>query len=481
MEHLKRAFSLDHRSVRLFRIALGFLLIVQAINLTREIPRFLTESGLTPLSLVSDSIRDLPVFLLDFYRLPGAAWILTCLLAASGILLITNKAPRWGSFLACLVLHLLYYRNPDIMYAADHLMRVMCFWSILLPAGPSVPGENRFTNFASAGALCQISLLYIFTGLLKSSSDWNVTGNAVYLTLHADLYLRPFGVWMGEHIPLSVLSLMTVAILWWERMGSLLIFSPFFTAWTRTIAFIGFSAMHLNFAYSMYVGIFPATDLVFLLLLIPGEFWNFFFRFRVLHGLPSLKQQSEFEPWLMISPALAAIALGLIIFTNLRSVFRDLNLPDNVAYIAYRTSLAQNWGMFAPKTFTEDCWWVIEGKTKSGWPVDLTAFKKGFADFRKPKVVVDRYPSERWISYVLGLSHYPDKERARLRFGDYYCEKWNESSDDPLAEVRLWQVREPTLDAGRGRFVKSTLIIARDCEAGAASDFSVTETNSLSH
>lgn len=464
MEYFRRAFSLDHRSVRLFRIALGFALIVYAISFARDIPRFLTEDGMFPVVLLEDDLRDVE-WLKDFYRWGPAPWIMLGSVALSGAFMMLNRFPRAFSAFAWVMLILLFNRGPQVMYGADNLIRTICLWAIFLPAGPARAGENRFTNFASFVALGQLALLYFFTGFLKTGDDWQVTGQSVYNTFRADLYARPLGTWLGENLPVGLMSAMTFGVLWWERIGLLLILSPFYTQWTRGLALLGFGLMHLSFAYSLYIGLFPIIDVAFLMLLVPTEFWDYLRRFRVLNEFPRLAPVQDGPTWRKVAPPLAILIFALVLWGNARSLMRDLPGAEVRPFMrfVYRFSLLQSWGMFAPNSFVEDAWWVIEGRTQSGLPVDLLSMRTQWVDFRKPKSVPDRYPSERYIGYLLGNSWHEWRMLHRIRMTRYFCEQWDGRNSDRLAEVKVWQIREPTLAPGRGRYVTSRLVIAREC------------------
>ncbi len=464
MNLFARAFSIDYRSLRFCRAALGVLTIIHALQLSYTFEALFTDRGLIPYDLITGGGAVAYVF--SFFHFSQAGWMAWAHffgLSVCGLGLIYNRYPRLSSIIAYALVISINNRISFAYYSADILLATMFLWMSFLPPGkPKDSKSNSFSSLASIAALLQIAYLYVFAGFLKSWDFWFVEGKAAYFALQGDLYARPLGSWMADHVPYPILQWASRLVLIWERFGPILIFSPWGFVWCRIAVFAGFALMHLKFAATMAIGIFPGVDLVFLILLIPGEVWDYIAHLKPFQHLPELETFARKEsPVDFFAPVIIAFLFCVTVWNLKRLEFKIL-VPKTVKWAAQHLSLKQNWGMFAPTPFASDGWFVIQGTTLSGRAADVLQGKYGWADFRRPKVISATFPSERWVaaSAVLRLRQ---GEPNRIAFADLFCRQWREKGNEPLRDLKVWFVEETTVDKYQYQPVNGRLLIAKKC------------------
>jgi hypothetical protein len=459
-----RAFSIDYRSLRFCRAALGIFTILHALHLIYNFEALFTDRGLIPYDLITVGGSVPYVFsFFHFSRSDGMAWAHFIGLSICGVGLIYNRYPRLSSAVAYAFMISINNRIVFAHYSADILLATIFLWMSFLPPGkPKDSTSNSFSSLASIAVLLQIAYLYMFAGFLKSWDYWFVQGKGAYVALQGDLYARPLGSWMANNLPYPILQWASRLVLVWERFGPILIFCPWGFAWCRILVFSGFALMHLKFATTMAIGIFPGVDLVFLILLIPGEVWDYIASLKPFRHLPDLRTFARTESPVDFFAPLILFFLFCATVWNLKRLEFRIRVPSTVKWVARHLSLNQNWTMFAPTPFKDDGWFVIQGTTVSGRAADVLQGKYGWADFRRPNVISASFPSERWVaaSNVLRLRH---GEPNRIAFADLFCRRWKEDGNEPLSELRVWFVTETTVDKYQYQPVVGRLLIARKC------------------
>jgi hypothetical protein len=472
MQKWARAFSIDYRSLRFMRAAVGVMTLLHALLLMRDLPDLLTDEGIAPYDLLTSGGSNPFVFSFFYFSHgPGMAWAHLILLMLCGLGLVYNRGPRLAAFAGYALLISLNNRMAHSVYGVDALLTMTYLWlSFLPPARPESETRSYFTSLAGIAILLQITYLYVFAGFVKSHDYYFTQGAGAYAALKADLYSRPTGLWLAEAVPYPVLQFLSRAVLVWERYGPLLIFSPWWPAACRTLVFAGFAFMHLAFASTMAIGIFPGVDIALLIVLLPGEVWEKFLAFKPLRNLPALKTwRRDYPPLDGFAPVIIA-GLFCVTVWNIKHLEYQVWVPQYVRWAAKNLSLNQGWGMFAPSPFSNDGWFVIQGTSVQGLPVDVLRGTNGFADFRKPRIVSAMFPSARWIPNSVALFG-RQSEPQRHAWADYFCRKW-EARGRPLKELRLWFVAESTVPHGEVQPIYSTLLLSRDCDGTSTAPLS---------
>jgi hypothetical protein len=432
-DRLTRAFSIDYRSLAAFRMALGFGIVVHAITFMPGMFDFFADGGL--------ALRP-PVFP-NLFLISTAKWYVACVFvfeALCGLAILYNVCARIAAAFVFLVILSVTWRTPEVTYGVDMLLRMELLWFLFLPSGrPRGETATRFTSIASVGALMQIALIYVFTGLFKDAVAWLDQGTSVYQALLGYTFTTSFGHFLAQ-MPLSVMKIASVSVLLLERLGPILFFSPFFFSACRMIAFGSFALMHLLFVMSLHIGLFAYFDIVFLLLLLPAEFWNELGKFRVLKGirLPSRDDVlAKFNPAVQ---ALAAVVLAIVTFSNFYG-YLDLSAYASPRFIRNLSwyGLEQRWTMFSPFPAAEAGIYIVSGTTRSGDLVNGFAADGSPPDFSLNGNWIYRLPNARWLSFLRNRYHREGLEKSlRTQFSNYFCGKWKKAHSEPLKDVSLW-------------------------------------------
>lgn len=280
--HIQRLFSIDLRSLALFRVSLALILLwdlaVRACSLTAHY----SDWGIVPRTLVTGDYTG--AFRWSLHLVGGGAWfegLLFILAALAALCLLVGYRTRLAQLVSFLLLLSLQVRNPIILIGADELLRVLMFWGLFLPLGarysvdaalnPEPATEPHHFSAAGAALLIQVMAVYFFTALLKSDPMWLPEGTAVYYALQLDQMATPFGVWLRQFD--GLLQLLTYYVWFLEIFAFLLVFSPLFIRWTRGIAIVLLAIMHLGFALCLELGWFPFVSLASLSVFIGPTVW----------------------------------------------------------------------------------------------------------------------------------------------------------------------------------------------------------------
>lgn len=159
--------------------------------------------------------------------------------------------------------------------------------------------------------------------------------------------------------------------------------------------------------------------------------------------------------WLVYRPLNTLVSVpesALILFLtfcmllwNIRTVDLKFKFPEELNYFVKFFNLEQRWGMFAPRPYVDDGWFVIPGKLKDGTWVDL--FRDGAKlDFKKPSGNIPFHKNFRWYAYSINLRNkrYPEQLPNYVK---YLCRDWNSKHgrEKRLERLIVYFMREDTL------------------------------------
>jgi hypothetical protein len=192
--------SSGNESLALFRMAFGFLMIMNSLLLLPDARFFFGEEGVLPLKVLRSFYKD-SLFTL-FRYLPDNPrtfyWVVGVQLAASaaltvGILTPLAAATMWVTSMS------LCHRNPSICYGADNIFRIFSFLLIFAPAGRAFSVDSLVFHlhlgFTWVTRLMQIQVAIIYArtvGAKLKGKSWR-GGTAVYYPTHIRNYAR-YGV-----------------------------------------------------------------------------------------------------------------------------------------------------------------------------------------------------------------------------------------------------------------------------------------------
>ena len=276
-------FSVDLRSLALFRIFLGFLIIA---DLAGRVPNFrahFTEEGILPRELLISSMSEWrwSLFLINGSLQFQVALFIATWIAA--ICIIVGYRTRLMLVVAWVLIMSLQVRNPLVLSGADTLLRLTMFWSMLLPLGAKWSIDSRrseapkglstrFVSFASAGLIIQIAIMYLFTVMLKDGPSWRGDGTALYYATGAGQITKPFGAYLHQFPNLlKVFTHIGFAI---EIVAPWLILLPFRRGLFRIIGIGAIVSLHVGIWLIMDVALFPWTSALVMFAFLPASFWS---------------------------------------------------------------------------------------------------------------------------------------------------------------------------------------------------------------
>jgi len=286
LKGLRKSWSLDLRSLAAFRICLGVLVVLDLINRSQDLVAHYTDYGVLPRSAMLNEFYRYYYLSLQFIN--GGGWFQFLIFAISGLcalLLIIGYRTRLMVFLSWLLMLSLQARNPVVLQGGDIEFRLLFFWAIFLPLGARYsidraldprnekPVDAHF-SMGSIAFIIQIISIYFFAALLKTGAEWHISHTAIYYALSLDQFATEFGKYL-LNFP-DLLRVVTLPVWYLELLGGFLLIVPFFQNWTRMLAILSFVALHLGFAVTMKLGLFPWICITAFVALLPGSLWNYF-------------------------------------------------------------------------------------------------------------------------------------------------------------------------------------------------------------
>ena len=478
----QRPFAIDLRSLALVRIGLGLLLLADLIFRWPDLVAHYSDSGVLPRVALESYFNARPG-LASFHMLFGSVEAIAALFAVAATIAVAftlGYRTRLTGFLSLVFLCSLQARNPFVLSGGDSLLRMLLFWMLFLPAGArfaidarrrasgarlrSLPSQH--VSVGGAALLLQLAMMYWFAAMLKDHPSWRSNGDALFLALSIDQFVKPFGrAMLAWPEMLRVLTLLTF---WLEVLGPI---AAFATAWRGRIrmaailAFLGFHVIALNL--TLELGLFPWVCAVGWLAFLPKSFWEVIL--PAVHGtlrdflfprapapLPRLPERSIPRHRSLVGGnhfTANAIALTVLLFVvcwNVRTTNFERHekwFPRKINVIGQALRIEQYWSMFSPFPMHDDGWLVARSMLSDGSEIDLITGKE--LDLRKPARVAKLYPSQRWRKYSMNLR----RETHRVYRAGYvrWLIRQHEDAQSitaggpTLVAVRLTYMREQTL------------------------------------
>ncbi len=275
-------FHLDTRSLALFRVFLGLLLLCDYTDRLPDLHAHYSDEGIVPRTSLPVSVP------LSVHVLSGSVWWQGALMAAGivfAVFLLVGWRTRFALFLSWFLLISLHARNPAILAGGDGVLRLALFWSLFLPLGArfsvdaarsaAAGGEaapDRVVSLGSAAFILQICLIYWFASAWKWDPVWRTEGTAVFLALNVDHLTTRLGRWLlGFPDLLRFLTFATVVL---ETVGPVCLFLPFATGPLRVFAIVSFVLFHAGLGLCMALSNFAWVCMAVWLVLLPTWFWD---------------------------------------------------------------------------------------------------------------------------------------------------------------------------------------------------------------
>lgn len=458
---LGEACAMDLRSLAVFRVGLGLLILVDVGIAITNAEAFYADTGVLPRQVLKERLWENPAQW-SLHALSGSVAFEKLLLTVqlfAAVGLVVGWRTRWMNFLCWVLACSLETRNPLVSNGADAVMRLLLFWSLFLPLGAwwSCDARRRSqrrlqalpVRWVTLPAVCwvmQVGFVYVFSAVMKDRGAWIVEGTALQTALHLDLFALPLGVWLREQTELC--RWLTRGTVFLELVGPFLLILTGRRPVLRGVLCIAFILFHLGIGLCMNIGAFPWMMITAWLALLPGALWD---RLGIRdadageHSLRVGRTPSTVR-------VLASATLIYVFFWNLRGTDFprwERYFPRSLNSAAFALRLDQHWSMFAPFPTREDGWFVLRAGLSDGSEVDL--LRNGAAtDWSKPARLSSTFKDARWQKYLMNLWLQRYHE-FRPAYGDWVVRHWNQDHGG-LSQVVAWQfyfIHEPTLAGGK--------------------------------
>ena len=273
-------FTLDLRSLALFRVALGLLLFVDAVYRAADVEAFWTDAGILP--------RDGGVVSLAGGWTPldhtGELWLPVLLLvvqAVSGLLVASGRLWRLGVLGCWVALQSMNLRNGLPTQIADAVHIVLLFWAFFLPLGERfvlrrrapADGPTHVRSTTTVLFVVQLLWLYIVPGTYKAGEPHWTEGA---LLIEA-AFLDPVATrWLETllHVPWLLQGLARITP-WFEICAPLLLLLPWRKGPVRTGLVAVFASFHLlGIGLMLRLALVPFTLALCWLPVLPTWAWH---------------------------------------------------------------------------------------------------------------------------------------------------------------------------------------------------------------
>jgi hypothetical protein len=451
---LRELFGIDPRSLALFRIVVGVLLLSDLLVRAADISTMYTDDGMFPSAEICRRFTTIWNWSFHFATgTPGYQGFLFIVAAILALALLVGLETRLACIGSWLMLVSIHHRVPAIISGAEVLLRMLLFWGMFLPLGKawsvdfrrqkSRPGTAALdvtpvVSVASAAILLQMGLMYLMTAVAKTNAQW-IHGEALAKVFAHSFYASPAAsLFLGFPAALKGLTWISLVLEW---AAPFLLFSPRNNARCRLVAVGMLILLHLAIGICLEVGLFSFVAMAGLTLFLPGEFWNSRFVMRLLPGklaeselADSQSPESQFGAKLgKLWQGVCAAALVFVLAVNFD------NLPGHpLASLGMERwrpltrglGISQNWAMFdqAP---SKDGWYVARAKLRDGSEVDL--LRNGAAvDWTRPAYPGRLYPNHYWQKIFREMTYFDDQgyQVYRAPVAQYLCHEWNARNNE---------------------------------------------------
>jgi len=468
--------TLDYRSLALFRVSMAVVIVYDLVCRAFQLHAFYADDGLLPReALVHHAWYDRYT---SFYMLSGDPTVVGALFVIAGLFalaLAVGYRTRLATLVSWLFLLSLHNRNDMVLQGGDHLLRLLCFWSLFLPLGAKYsidsrsrppPAADSFTSIATLGVLLQIVFLYEFSAVQKLMDPLWRDGSVIRQALLLDDFAKPLGVrLLGFDTPLRVVSWLTLFI---ETVLPLMLFYPKRTGLIRTIIVLVYWTMHLGIHVVLYVGFFTPVTLMTWTVVLPGYFWNKL-RSWLRPGLPRASAAVEahdraLHPLGAVAGSMLTGLLVIALVDNLtHTPGHNFSLPHPLPILMRRTGLAQNWSMFTSLEGYGRGWYLIPGELTDGTEVDL--FRAGQPlSWGRPGRPYGWISDNRWYKYY-GRMASPRYDFVRPYLGPYLCAEWNHThdADHQIEALCVARIAQAPLPSESIESTQSRVLVRQEC------------------
>lgn len=467
---LKRS-KIDYRTLAVFRVFAGILIIIDILLRSRNLNTFYTENGLLSEEIIAQGTENSLGILL--FGDSTTVIIVFCIQILFALLLIIGYKTRLAIVISFLLVVTIDSANPFVTSYADTLFRYLLFWAMFLPLGykwsvDSALSDKKERNrssveiIASAMILIQMFIMYFVNGFKKfQNHDSWINGDAIISILHYErvtFFLTEYVLL----IPDTIIALM--GLYWYIFLLVLSWFLIITVGRARYVIAIGFAIGHLGLALTTRIGAFSFVSILGLILFFQSEFWDDISKITSEGTKERLKAYSEFlsskvdefpyigfeivrplidrkedhiiiefiEAIIIIIVITMAIATFFDISMTLTATSSTIDSPDRADM-----GIQPEWNFFTQPR-TSDRYYVFVGETKSGDVVDiLNGGNIKYSERPHGGDLEKQFETYRHRFYFTSFESVPE---FAPEAANYYCNNWGDERE--LVRINMYRITE---------------------------------------
>ena len=309
---LYKYFSVDYRSLALFRVMLSLVLLWDLRLRWDVLAELYSNSGMTynhTQLWAPHSPYDFSLLFTASTTSVAGGMMVICLLVYLSLLF--GFKTRIAHVLALLCHVSLNTRAAWLENGGDMTVNILLLWTMFMPLGArfsldslfasfkavkesasglnertplfkesyTTLGQPRYYSWAIFCIMLQLCVIYIFNTIHKTGETW-MQGTSVHYVLHQDALATYAAVWVREHVPFKILWFLSWFTLVIEAAATLLILTPVYTKWARRLAIVLLAGLHLNFALFLELRVFGYIMLCFHPFLLDGSEFDAWVKWR---------------------------------------------------------------------------------------------------------------------------------------------------------------------------------------------------------
>ncbi len=461
-------FQIDTRTLAVFRILVGSLILADLLLRSRNFTFFYAEDGVVPRSLALQRTSD-EVF--SFYYVstePAVTAALFVVQALIALQLVVGYRTRIATILSFLFVVSLDFRNPFVLSYADTLFRLLLFWAIFLPLGErwSIDAihanrepRSAVVNAATAMILLQMVYMYVVNWHHKRQSDLWTSGEATPLIMGLDNTTFLLGD-LTREFP----TLLQYGGLKWYYMLMFAWLLVLLRGRARMLFVALFLGGHATFAITVRIGAFPYVALAGLLLFLQAQFWDDLSTlgkrlgvspsrlrpdphdierlgrlFPTIHwGIEADRVRAWLYNLILVVVVLSTVTLAVSPFAPMNDVVSE-ETEDRIDEVASVGGVSQpEWSVFAPHPRTTDRYYVFLAETEDGDRYDVYNDRE-FTYDRPHDELQKQYGTYRERFYMTSVQ---SSNVVASHLADHICAEWEEERQTNLTHINMYEVTE---------------------------------------
>ena len=503
LSYAVRCIQIDTRTLAVFRILVGALIIADLVLRSQHFTRLYTDEGMVPQSLAVDQTVD---HAFSFYFLTTNPTMIAVLFVIQGLIalqLIVGYHTRIATLFSFLFVVSLDHHNPLVLSYADTLFRLLLFWAVFLPLGErwsidaihaGRPPRQHVASIASAAILVQMIYMYVVNGYHKSTNELWTGGEATILIFGLDDTTYLFGDALRAFPPL----LQAGGLLWYYSLllSPLLLVLP--GRWRMPLIVLLLGG-HAGLALTVRIGAFPYVAIAGVLLFLQSEFWRdaqwaasrlrlseraasaaagierigvatarWLPSFRLTEGIPRVVTTTVGD-----FAAIVAVLMVLVI-PSIYSLHDEGVIDFDTGRVGEDTRnwtaaigvRQPPWTVFAPNPRTTDRYHVFAARTADGELLDIYNDRR--FTFERPYQQLQRqYLSYRERFYMNSVRRAGFNGQATPILAEYLCNTWRNQRGIEITHIEMYVIAESvtveTIDDPANRATDRSLFYRHGC------------------